>query len=100
MCINLNQCMHDRLMWAHESTAPSNLHYQTYTMKKDTIKIRKLPYAVNCAEYEEQIFGTIKTPKKPESSRVSSAQPFVSVINQSNESVKKYPFTSVNSYPF
>lgn len=26
----------------------------------------KLPYAVNCAEYEEQIFGTIKTPKNPE----------------------------------
>lgn len=25
----------------------------------------RLPYAVNCAEYEEQIFGTVKTPKKP-----------------------------------
>lgn len=30
------------------------------------MKFRILPYAVNCAEYEEHIFGTVKTPKKPE----------------------------------
>ena len=27
-------------------------------------KLRNLPIAVNCAEYNEQSFGTVKTPKK------------------------------------
>ena len=29
-------------------------------------KLRNLPIAVNCEEYNEQSFGTVKTPKKPE----------------------------------
>lgn len=59
--------MHDRVMWAHESTAPSNL---LYTIDLYSSKSGNLPYAVNCAEYEEQIFGTINTPKKPESTTI------------------------------
>jgi hypothetical protein len=33
---------------------------------KNAIKLRNLPIAVNCAEYNEQSFGKVKTPKKPE----------------------------------
>lgn len=35
-------------------------------MRKNYNKQKNLPIAVNCAEYNEQSFGTVKTPKKPE----------------------------------
>ena len=46
-------------------------------LEKSNIRFRKLPYAVNCAEYEEQNFGTVKTPKNPEA---MSTTMYVSVI--------------------
>ena len=37
-------------------------------------KLRNLPIAVNCAEYNEQSFGTVKTPKKPEAANIAVCQ--------------------------
>lgn len=48
---------------------------------------KHLPYAANCVEYEEQTFGTMKTPKKPETSSTT----------KHNQAVKRYTFIEFQS---
>lgn len=60
--------------------------------REDALNWGNLPITVNCAEYNEQIFGTVKTPRKPEARSTT----FVSVKSRKTNDVDTDVISKIN----